>query len=724
MIESAGSRRFFTLLSIISCLFFSALFAISGEKPVTFEMAFQNGEPKITNAQGRAGGWLDDEHFLFTEYKGDESETYKVNAKTGAREPFEGAGSGRFHGAGAETSPDKTHKAWVKDGDIFYSKNGEERRLTRTFSTENNPRFSPNYQWLAYTRDGNLYAMDIAKGLEYQLTQDGSDTIYNGYASWVYFEEILGRGGRYRAFWWSPDSSKLLFMRFDDSQVGTFSIYHEAGNYGSNEVTRYPKSGEANPKVKMGVVDIASGQISWMDFDENEDAYLAWPFWTPESKTVHVQWLNRDQNHLVIYECNVGDGSKKPVYEEKQESWVEFFNDITYLKDGSGFILRSDKDGWRHLYLHNMDGTLRKRLTSGSWRVTDILSVDEKKETIYFTGKKEDMAGSDLFSVKLDGSKLKAISKSGGSHRVSLSPQNTYYLDNWSDYKTPGQVNLHHINGKLLKTLSNARNTEIDDYQLGKTEHFTIPGPDGYQLPAWWVLPHDLDPKSDKKYGVIFRIYSGPNAPNVRNTYHWSWMDHYYAANGVITISVDHRASGHFGKKGVALMHRKLGHWEIKDLTHAVEWLREKPFIDASRIGITGHSYGGYMTLLALGKAPDHFTHGVSGAPVTDWALYDTVYTERYMDRPQDNPDGYREASVLTYADKIKGELRLIHGSIDDNVHLQNTLQVVDILTANNHQFELMIYPGSRHGIRQFKHRADGANAFWFRHFLNRPFEK
>ncbi len=692
------------------------------KKEVTFEMAFQRGKPEITQAQGRAGGWLDEEHYLWIEYGGEKSSYFKVNAKTGKLEPFEAGRSEGFHGPDIQSSPDKTHKAWVEEGDLFYEKNGEKRRLTRSFGQENNPRFSPNYQWLAYTRERNLYAMDLDRGLEYQLTNDGSDTIYNGYSSWVYFEEILGRSSRYCAFWWSPDNSKLLFMRFDDGPVERFSIYHETGNYGAMEVTRYPKSGEANPMVKMGVIEVASGSLTWLDFDESEDAYLAWPFWTPDSKSVHVQWMNRDQNHLIIYECDVADGSKKPVYEEKQDAWVEFFDDITYLKDGSGFILRSDKDGWRHLYLHNMDGSLKQRLTSGDWRVTGILSVDEKKGVVYFTGQKEDTAGSDLFSVNLDGSKFKTISKPGGTHRVSLSPNHKYYLDTWSDYKTPTQVNLHKINGKLERTLSNAHNPESDAFQMGKTEYFTIPS-DNYDLPAYWVLPHNLDTSGEKKYGVIFRIYSGPNAPTVRNSYHWDWDDHYYASNGVITISVDHRASGHFGKKGVAQMHRNLGKWELHDLSNAVKWLREKPFIDPDRIGITGHSYGGYMTLLALSKGHEYFTHGVAGAPVTDWSLYDTVYTERYMDRPQDNPDGYKEGSVLTHGDKITGKLRLIHGSIDDNVHMQNSMQLIDILTNKNIQFELMIYPGSRHGIRQRQHRADGENIFWFKHFLNRSFE-
>ena len=716
MSKSSSLFRQITCLLVVGV----CLSVFGQNKPITLETAFIKG-PRLDQS-ARHNGWLDDQHFLWYENKDDTRTWYKVNAKTGEREVFQRPDtSGKSYRV---ENKNRDAEAWISDGDLFFQRNDDQkpRQLTRSKGSERNPRFSPDGKKLAYTRDYNLYVMDIASGLESQLTEDGGGLIYNGYASWVYYEEILGRSGRYRSFWWAPDSKKLVYMRFDDSTVKNFSIYHSPGNYGFMETTRYPKSGEVNPLVKMGTVDITSAETTWFDFDEHEDAYIAWPFWTPDSEKVHVQWLNRDQNHLVIYECLVKDGSKTPIYEEKQDTWVEYFDDITYLKNGKGFILRSDKDGWSHLYLHDMQGKLTKRLTKGSWSVMSISGVDEKRGKVFFTARKEDTAGLSLYSVGLDGKDLTSLTKTKGMHLTSLSPGFDYFLSNSSDHKTPGQVRLYDASGKLMRNLHDSANPEFEDYQRAQLEFFTIPTTDGYQMPAWWMIPKNLDRSGQTKYAVIFRIYSGPGAPTVRNRYSNQWRDHYYANNGVITISVDHRASGHFGKKGIAYMHRKLGQWETHDLSKAVEWLREKPFIDPERIGITGHSYGGYMTLLALAKAPDHFTHGVAGAPVTDWALYDTVYTERYMDRPQDNPEGYKTGSVLEYAANIKGKLRLIHGDIDDNVHLQNTTQLVDILTRENIQFELMIYPGSRHGIRQRQHRADGENAFWFRHFLNRDF--
>lgn len=701
---------------------------IAQEKPVTFEMAFQKAEPTLTLTIGRSDGWLDDQHFVWIE-KGEDGKpvSWKINAKTGKRIPMAKEVAGNTNEKSYHRNQDRSAETWLNDGDIFYKSQSmtSAQQLTQTESEEKNPRVSPDGKRVAYTKNGNLHVFDIESGRDIQMTNDGSDTIYNGYASWVYYEEILGRSSRYRAFWWSPDSQKLCFMRFDDSNVRVFPIYHEEGNYGHLEVTRYPKSGEENPKIRMGVAHIASKDVSWFDFDENADEYLAWPFWTPDSKSVHVQWMNRDQNHLRIFVCDAKTGTKKPIYEEKQATWVEFFNDITYLADGSGFLLRSDKDGWRHLYYHDMEGKLKARLTSGDWRVMAISGIDMKKKRVYFSAKKSDMAGYDYMSVGLNGKKLRAHTSAGGYHSVSFSPNYQYFLDRYSDYQTPTKVSVHKIDGKLMHTIANSKNPQIDAYQLGKVEYFTIPSGDGYDLPAWWVIPKNLDQTSDaKKYGVIFRIYSGPDAPTVRNSFSRSLRDHYYANNGVITISVDHRASGHFGKKGVSAMHRKLGHWEVRDLATASQWLKTKPFIDPDRIGIVGHSYGGYMTLLALAKANESFTHGVSGAPVTDWALYDTVYTERYMDRPQDNPEGYKQGSVLTFAKQIKGKLRLIHGTIDDNVHFQNSLQLVRILTDADIPFEFMAYPGSRHGIKQRVHRSDSENAFWFKHFLNKTFMK
>jgi dipeptidyl-peptidase-4 len=319
--------------------------------------------------------------------------------------------------------------------------------------------------------------------------------------------------------------------------------------------------------------------------------------------------------------------------------------------------------------------------------------------------------------VKLDGTGLETLTKAPGSHRAVVSPNGKYFIDTASALSAPPAMTLHRGDGTLVRQIATGRTAQTDAYAWGKAELFTIPSGDGYDLPASWVLPVDFSPS--RRYPVIFTIYGGPDAGTVRNS--WPGLTpHYWAQRGVITVSVDHRASGHFGKKGVALMHRNLGKWEMADLITAAKWLRMQPFVDGARVGITGSSYGGYTTMMALTFGADHFNFGQAGASVSDWRLYDTVYTERYMDTPAENPDGYKNGAVLTWIERYKGGLRITHGTIDDNVHMQNSMQVVDWLTSHDKPFELMVYPDSRHGVQagQRAHAAREAHDFWVRTLL------
>jgi dipeptidyl-peptidase-4 len=315
---------------------------------------------------------------------------------------------------------------------------------------------------------------------------------------------------------------------------------------------------------------------------------------------------------------------------------------------------------------------------------------------------------------------METLTQGEGVHRAQVSPGGGYFIDHVSSITEPGTLTLHRIGGGMVRKLGEARTPAMEEYDWGRAELFTIPSGDGYDLPAYWVLPPDFSPA--KQYPVIFSVYGGPDAGTVRN----SWLGlqpHYWAQRGVITISVDHRGSGHFGKKGIALMHRSLGKWEMADLIAAARWLRSKPFIAGDRIGITGSSYGGYTTMMALTFGADHFNFGQAGSSVTDWRLYDSVYTERFMDTPEENPEGYKDGSVLTWAGRYKGGLRITHGTIDDNVHLQNSMQVIDWLTNNNRRFELMLYPDSRHGIQgsQRSHLSREAHDFWVRNLVSAP---
>jgi dipeptidyl-peptidase-4 len=717
--------------------------AVSAQPPVrkwlTYDQVFGSAPAPGERAAAAAGvlgdlpaiaGWLDDDRYLETrEDPADKQrKLFVVSAADGAASVYRDYAAmakdlpqGFDPRAAAASMPDGSALAFTREHDLFYFDANARRlrRLTANPGDEQNPRFSPDGKWVAYTRDSNLYAYDLTNEVEHQYTTDGSDTVYNGWSSWVYMEEILGRASRYAAFWWSPDSAKLAFMRFDDGPVPVFPIYHADGQHGEIERQRYPKAGDPNPYAQMGVVSVADGKLAWVDFESKADHYIAWPSWTPDSRSLTVQWMNRAQDTIRFYACDPVTGKKAPIFEERQPSWVEWFEDLYYFHDGSGFLLRSDVDGWSHLYAYGMDGTLKRRLTSGEWQVTSIARVDETRGTVYFMARPARKSwDSQLMRVRLDGTGLEQLTKGDGTHAARVSPGGSYFIDSLSDLSTPAKMALYRTDGTLVRPLGDAHTAATGEYAWGRAELFTIPSGDGYDLPASWVLPPDFDAK--KQYPVIFSIYGGPNAGTVRNAFP-GLQPHYWAERGVITISVDHRGSGHFGKKGVALMHRNLGKWEMTDLITATKWLRAKPFVAKDRIGITGSSYGGYTTMMALTYGAGEFNYGIASSSVTDWQLYDTVYTERYMDTPKENPEGYKAGAVLTYADRYKGgTLRITHGTIDDNVHTQNSIQVIDWLTNHDRLFELMLFPDSRHGIQpgQRAFLTRGTHDFWVRTLL------
>jgi len=738
-------HRKFSAAAVLTVLLFLAAVSASSapegtaaKKKLTYEQAFLNKDPQLIKSPAAAREWLDDEHYLVTET--DEQmkapKMFKVKARTGEKEVFldfeavkknapEGFSAapeiGRFGGLTIGHTEDWSGLLYSFKNDLYFYrvKEGRMVRLTHDDDEEKNPRLSPTGDRVAFTRNNNLFTVTVSAGREVQLTRDGGELISNGWASWVYFEEILGRASRYAAFWWSPDGKKIAFLRFDDNPVPEFPIFDAEGRHGRLERQRYPKAGDPNPKVRLGVAPAAGGPVVWADFDEDADHYVAWPVWLPDSSRLSVQWMNRGQDTIRIYLLDPATGEKSALYEETQPTWVEFFEDLHFFEDGSGFVLRSDKNGWRHLYLYDGNGRLLRQLTDGPWSVQDISLVDEKNKRIYFTAAKDASTEVHLYRVRLDGRGLERLTPDAGTHFVQVSPGGSYFFDRHSRIARPAKLDLRRGGGALVRGLEDSRAPEMDDYALGRVELFTIPTSDGWNLPAYWILPPDFDP--GKTYPVLFAVYGGPSSPVVSNAFP-PLSFFYLAQEGIIVISVDHRGSGHFGKKGTALMHRSLGKWEIHDWVEAVRWLRGKPFVDPARVGITGGSYGGYATCLALTAAADHFTHGFARAPVTDWHLYDTVYTERYMDTPAENPEGYKNGSVMTHAPKFKGVLFLEHGALDDNVHAQNSIQLIDRLIDLDKDFRFMLLPKQRHGSvgkkREFSNRR--FVEFWFRYFLGR----
>ncbi|MES2651597.1 MAG: DPP IV N-terminal domain-containing protein [Bacteroidota bacterium] len=694
---------------ILLCLFATAFSVAQAQQKRLNQAQAMGTQPSLTRTMNMVSGWSDDTHYI--EFDSKDRKQYAVNMATGERAAY--------------TPPPKSDvNVLIKDKDVYIQYGKEEaKRLTNNKDEEQNPTLSPDGKHVAFTRNYDLYAVEVATGKEIRYTNDATDVIYNGYSSWVYYEEILGRGTRYKAFWWAPTSKHLAFMRFDDTKVPMFPINGSTGQHGYVEKTRYPKAGDSNPEVKIGFAPTEGGKVVWADFNEKDDQYFGTPYWSFDGSNMMVQWLNRGQDNLKFYAVDPLSGTKKEIYDEKQSSWVDldFDGRIEYLKDNKQYILKSDKTGWAHFYLYTLDGKLINPITSGKWQVSNLLYTDEKSKVIYFTARKEASTRTDLYRVDYSGKNLKRLTFGEYTHQVQMSPNGKNFITTYSNVSTPQKRTLLDNNGKVIKELGDSKADDFDQYIYGKTEMITIPSEDGlYQLPAVITYPTDFD--QTKKYPVVFSIYGGPNAGSVTNS--WKGTGNQWWANeGIIQIAVDHRASGQFGKEGVALMHRSLGKWEMKDYGTAAKWLKAKPWVDPKKLLITGHSYGGYMSALALTMGADDFDFGYAGAPVTSWELYDSHYTERFMDTPQENPEGYKAASVLTYVDKYKGLLRLMHGDMDDNVHVQNTIQLVDKLTNANKSFELMIYPGSRHGFGPSKSAHDRAERyrFYYKNLLNKP---
>ncbi|MET3112840.1 dipeptidyl-peptidase-4 [Pedobacter sp. CG_S7] len=666
------------------------------------------GQPAITTNLNPISGWSDEDHYLESNFRTRNLQSVDIN--TGVKVAY--------------TPPPKSDvEVMVNENDVFIQYGSQPaKRLTNNVEEEKNPTLSPDGKYVAFTRNNDLYAVDVATGKEIRYTTDATDVIYNGYSSWVYFEEILGRPTKYKAFWWSPDSKKLSFMRFDDTKVPMFPINGSTGQHGYTEKTRYPKAGDPNPEVRIGFVPAAGGKVIWADFNEKTDQYFGTPYWSFDSSSMMVQWIDRGQENLKFYAVNPLNGTKKEIYDEKQTSWIDldYSGRIEYLKDNKHYILKSDKTGWAHFYLYTLAGKLVNPLTSGKWQVTTLLKVDEQRKVIYFMARKEASTRTDLYRVNYNGKNLKRLTFGDYTHQVVLAPSGKKFITTYSNVTTPPKRALVDNNGKVIKELADSKSADFKQYAFGKTEMITIPSADGYDLPAVITYPTDFD--QTKRYPVIFSIYGGPNAGTVTNTWKGT-ANQWWANEGIVQIAVDHRASGQFGKAGVALMHRNLGKWEMKDYMTAGKWLKAQPWVDPSKLLITGHSYGGYMTCMALTYGAEVFDFGYAGAPVTSWELYDSHYTERFMDTPQENPEGYKNASVLTYADQYKGLLRIMHGDMDDNVHMQNTIQLVDKMQDLNKHFELMIYPGGRHGWGGVKSTHDRSERirFYYKTLLEKP---
>ena len=583
---------------------------------------------------------------------------------------------------------------------------------------------SPDSTMVAFTRGGDLWVRTVADSVETRLTFDGSELILNGYASWVYYEEIFGRASQYRAFWWSPDSRRLGFYRFDNSKVPMFPIYSPFGQDGKLNQTRYPKAGEANPSVRIGIIEARRGaQPVWADFDDSPEQYFGTPFWGADSRELYVSREPRRQSVLDLYAVSVADGSKRHVYhEEYPDAWVEWIEGMIFTDKGL-YMARNFETGWEQIYFLGYDGTL-KRLTVGeNWGIR-LLKVDEKKGDVWFTAKRDDRLHTTLYRLDKKGRITALTDPRLNVTGIRISEDGKSFTAMGSTAASPWQQ----LSGRM------------DRYAM---ETHLTPGPvpserpvpelvrisnDGFDLYGLMSLPEGFD--ASKKYPVQMQLYGGPGTPYVRDSWGdrdasdtWCWE------NGIIYIVVDPRSSGENGRRGMDQAFRRMTVIELQDYIAWAEWLQALPYVDGSRIGVKGFSFGGTTTAMLVLRYPQYFRCGIAGGGVYDWHLYDTHYTERFMDTPQANPDGYAEASVMTWVPKVfegdgpkplPGALCLTHGTGDDNVHFQNTLQLVDALEQAGYQFELRIYPDGMHGYRGKQHEHDAAaeEIFWTKWLL------
>lgn len=595
------------------------------------------------------------------------------------------------------------------NGDVFLLDlaSAQFQRITKTEAEEKSISLSPDGQSIAFVRDNDLYAYDLRANRENRLTTDGSETMLNGTLTWVYWEEIFGRHDE--GYWWSKDSKSIAYLQTDESPVSV-STYTDFKPWQPRVIKqRYPKAGEPNPRVRVGIASLDQPKTTWVDLNKDSYEYVVRVNWLPDSNRVSVETLNRAQDALDLYFADRATGKTEHILKETDDAWVNIYEPY-FLEDGKRFIWPSERTGYAHLYLYTMDGKQVNQITRGDWSLRPagmfasygdnaLLAVDEKENWAYFTAQEKSSIEQQLYRIKLDGSGMQRLSQESGFHDPGFSPDHRYYFDRYSNISTMPSLSLHQSDGKLAQTLAAPRPELLAQFNMQYAEFMTIPAADGFPMPAQMLKPKDFDPK--KKYPVIIYVYGGASSPTVINS--WSSIDNYYNQillnKGYLVMTFDNRAStgiSHALEK--TIKGQMYGDVELNDLKAAVKWTKSQPFIDAGRVGIWGWSGGGIYTLVGMTRTQE-FKAGIAVAAVTDQRFYDTRWTESVMKRPQDNLQGYEKVSLLKSAKDLHGRLLLVHGTYDDNVQIQNAWAFTDELIKANKMFDMMIYPMRQHPI-------------------------
>jgi len=569
------------------------------------------------------------------------------------------------------------------------------------------PKLSPDGKWVSYVRDSNLWVANVASGESHALTTGGSEDMLKGKLDWLYPEELDCA----TAYWWSPDSSKIAYYEMDERPVTKYPLVDMSSPIGATQYERFPQAGEANPIVRVGVVSVESGETKWMDTGGNTDVYLARVVWLRDSNRVAIERLNRGQTQLDLLFCEIANGSCQTTLTDTDKYWINLSDDLYFFADGKRFLWSSERTGFRHYYLYDLSGKLLDQLTHGDdWGITGSGGfgpgtdshpvVDESRGVIYFSSNKDDVLGTQVFRLSLADKSITRVTRENGAHDALFAPDASGFADTYSNAMTPPRQDLYRGNGSRIAVIDENKVRELDDYQLSRMEFVELAANDGTKLHASVIRPPDFN--ASRKFPVVVYVYGGPGIQNVRNE--WGRSDFLWfemlAEKGFIVFSLDNRGSYERGHAFETPIYHQFGKVELEDQLTGVKYLKSLPYVDPNRIGIFGWSYGGTMTLVALLNAPGVFKAGISVAPVTDWHLYDTAYTERYMGRPQDDPQGYDDSSAVTHSANLQDKLLLVHSTGDDNVHFANTAELLnDMIRAGKYPANLMIFPGRGHGI-------------------------
>lgn len=587
------------------------------------------------------------------------------------------------------------------NGDLYYYElaGKKAKKLTHTSEFETDASISPTGRYIAFIRAQNLFVLEIATGKETQLTFDGGGEIKNGMAEFVAQEEM----GRMTGYWWAPDDSKIAFTRTDESGVAEVvrnEIYADEIKLFNQ---RYPYTGTANAKIQLGVVNLADAKVQWIPLGDNEDIYLPRVQWSKNSQYLSYQWQSRNQQKLELRLVDLSANQQRVLLTESSNTWLNLHDDLHFLNNEQGFIWASERSGYKHLYYYDFNGKLLRQLTAGAWVVDELEAVNEAKGLVFFTGRKDTPLERHLYQASLKDGQVQRLTEPGFDHALVVAKDGSSFIDNFSNVSTPNKVALRAIDGKLLTWLEqNALNNQhpLTPYHsaLNAPRFGTLTAEDGQTLHYRIFEPAVIEP--GKKYPVIVSVYGGPHAQRVTNSF--SPRDlylHYLVQQGYLVFQLDNRGSYNRGKAFEDPIYKKLGEVELQDQIRGVEYLRSLPYVAADKVAIYGHSYGGYMAIMAMFKAGDYFAAGVSGAPVTDWALYDTHYTERYLGHPADNAQGYTDSAVFPYIDGLKGDLLIYHGMADDNVLFTHSTKLYKQLQDKGLLFDMLNYPGSKHSM-------------------------